>query len=75
MRDDAHPTKRKLLAPELRRDIVLLKEQMDEFAGYLTDVCNNLEVTDDAIFKAQEIAKCLLDDDLSAWDAIEKPTR
>ena len=49
---------------------------MDEFAGHLTDVCNNLEVTDDAIFKAQEIAKCLLDDDpFGAWDAIEKPTR
>ena len=52
-----------LLTPEMRQEIVLLKGRMEEYAGHLDHLCRNLEVINDAIFDAKEIAECLLDDD------------
>ncbi len=81
MKDDAHPTKRhgnqgnvqKLLTPKMREDFVRLKEQMEEFAGRLVGLCDSLEEINSAIFDAQEIAECLIDDDLfGACDVIKR---
>jgi hypothetical protein len=80
MKDDAHPTKRyggqgnvhKLLTPEMRQQVVQLKQQLEEYAAHLGDLCHNLEVINDAVFRAQDIAECLLEDDpFEAWDAIK----
>jgi hypothetical protein len=63
----------KLLTPELRQEIVLLKEQMMEYAEHLCNLCHNLERIKDAVFRAQEFAECLLTDDLSgAWNVIRR---
>ena len=49
--------------PRCAKEIVRLKGQMEEYAGHLDHLCRNLEVINDAIFNAKEIAECLLDDD------------
>ena len=81
MKDDAHSTQRdggqgnvhKLLTPEMRQDIIRVREQMEECACHLTDLYSYLEDINDAIFKAQEITECLLDDDpFGAWDVIKR---
>ena len=60
-----------LLTPELRQDIVRLKEQMEEYAAYLDDLCHNLESINDAVLRAQEFAKSLLTGNISgAWEVI-----
>ena len=60
-----------LLTPELRQDIVRLKEQMEEYAEYLDDLSHNLESINDAVLRAQEFAESLLTDDISgAWEVI-----
>ncbi len=63
-RDDALSQKRNLLTPELRDEFVRLRDQMGEFAGRLLDLCDSLQVINNAIFNAQEIAECLIYDDL-----------
>jgi cell division septum initiation protein DivIVA len=61
----------KLLTPELRQDIVRLKEQMEEYAAHLDNLCHNLESINDAVLRAQEFAESLLTDDISgAWEVI-----
>jgi hypothetical protein len=81
MKDDADPTKRhrdqgnvhKLLTPEMQQKVIQLKKRLEEFADHLDTLCCNLEEINAAIFKAQEIAECLLDDDpFGAWDAIKR---
>jgi hypothetical protein len=57
----------------MRQEIVRLKGQMEEYAGHLDHLCRNLEVINDAIFNAKEIAECLLDDDpFGAWEVIKR---
>ena len=84
MKDDAHPTKRyggqrnvhELLTPEMRQQVVQLKEKLEDYVGQLDTVCRNLDVINNAIYRAYEIAECLLKDDtFAACDAIksEKP--
>jgi hypothetical protein len=63
----------KLLSPEMRQEIARLSEQMGEFAAHLTNLCNNLQVINDAVFNAKEIAECLLTDDpFGAWEVIKR---
>ena len=80
MKDDAHPTKRyggqgnvhELLTPEMRQQVVQLKEKLEDYVGQLDTVCRNLDVINNAIYRAYEIADCLLKDDpFAACDAIK----
>ena len=72
MKDDADPTKRhrdqgnvhKLLTPEMQQKVIQLTKRLEEFADHLDALCCNLEEINAAIFKAQEIAECLLDGDV-----------
>jgi len=84
MKDDAHPTKRyggqgnvhELLTPEKRQRVVQLKEQLEDYVGQLDTVCRNLDVINNAIYRAYEIAECLLKDDpFEAWGAIKSEKR
>jgi hypothetical protein len=69
--NDTEHDPRKLLTPELRQDIVRLKEQMEEYAAHLDNLCHNLESINDAVLRAQEFAESLLTDDISgAWEVI-----
>jgi hypothetical protein len=62
-----------LLSPELRQDIIRLKEQMEKYATHLDNLCRNLEKINDAVIRAQEFAECLLTDDPSgAWEVIRR---
>ena len=81
MKDDAHPTKRyggqgnvhELLTPEMRQQVVQLKEQLEDYVGRLDTVCHNLDLINNAIYRAYEIAECLLKDDpFAAWDTQSK---
>ena len=64
MKDDAHPSKRyggqgnvhKLLTPEMRQQVVQLKEKLEDYVGQLDTVCRN-NVINNAIYRAYEIAK------------------
>ena len=49
--------------PEMRRQVVQLKQRLDDYGGYLDDLFYNLNAIGDAIFRAQEFAECLLADD------------
>lgn len=61
----------KLLTPELRQDIVRLKEQMEEYAAHLDNLCHNLESINDAVLRAREFVESLLTGDISgAWEVI-----
>jgi hypothetical protein len=80
MKDNADPTKRhrdqgnvhKLLTLEMQQKVIQLTKRLEEFADHLDALCCNLEEINAAIFKAQEIAECLLDDDpFGAWDVIQ----
>lgn len=63
----------KLLTPQLRQDIIRVKEQMQQYATHLNNLCRNLERINDAVLRAQEFAECLLTDDLSgAWEVIRR---
>lgn len=71
MKHSAHLTKQhpgqnnvyKLIAPEMRQQVIQLKQRLDDYAGYLDDLFYNLNAIGDAIFRAQEFAECLLADD------------
>lgn len=84
MTGDGHPTKRngtqtrkrKLLSPDLRKDFVRLRDQMREFAGPLIDLCDSVQVIRDAVVDAQQLADCLIDDDLfGACEVIRRQPR
>ena len=63
----------RVLTPELRQDIIRLKEQMEEYAAHLNNLCQNLESINDAVFRAQEFAESLLTGNISgAWEVIRK---
>ena len=63
----------KLLTPELRQDFIRVKEQMEEYATQLNNLCRNLEGISDSVSRAQEFAECLLTEDLSgAWEVIRR---
>jgi hypothetical protein len=63
----------KLITPELRQEVVQLKQRLDDYAGYLDDLFYNLNAIGDAIFRAREFAECLLaDDPFKAWEIMKK---
>ncbi|HEV3236759.1 MAG TPA: hypothetical protein VGZ25_07200, partial [Gemmataceae bacterium] len=63
----------KLLTRQLRQDVIRVKEQMEQYATHLNNLCRNLERINDAVLRAQEFAECLLTDDLSgAWEVIRR---
>jgi hypothetical protein len=62
----------KLITPEMRQQVVQLKEQLEDYVGRLDTVCRNVDVINDAIYRAYEIAECLLKDDpFDAWEVIQ----
>jgi hypothetical protein len=80
MKVDAHRTKQyqgqsnvhKLITTEMRQQVVQLKKQLEDNVGRLDTVCRNLDVTNDAIYRAYEIAECLLKENLfDAWEVIQ----
>jgi hypothetical protein len=83
MKNDANHTKQhqgqtnvQLLTPEMRQQVVQLKERLEEYVGHLDTVCHNLDVINDSIFRAYEIAECLLKvDPFEAWDVIKGEKR
>lgn len=63
----------KLVTPEMREQIIQVKEQLQEFVGELASLCDRLHVINEAIFLAHGMADCLLEDDpFEAWDVIKK---
>jgi hypothetical protein len=71
--NDTEHDPHKLLTPELRLDIIRLKERMEKYASRLTNLCRKLDSINDAVLGAQEFAECLLTDDLSgAWEVIRR---
>jgi hypothetical protein len=80
MKDDADPTKRhrdqgnvhKLPTPEMQQKVVQLTKRLEEFADHLDTLCCNLAEINAAIYRACEIAECLLEEDpFDAWEVIQ----
>jgi len=71
MKDSKNPTKQhrgqsnveKLVTPEMRQDVVQLKQRLEEYAHCLEDLFHNLKGISDGIFRGQQFAECLLADD------------
>jgi hypothetical protein len=62
-----------LVTVQMRQELVRLIEKMAGYQDYLEFLCSKLELTKDAMARADEAAKSLLDDDaLQALAAIRR---
>jgi hypothetical protein len=57
-------TTEKIIPSDLRNEVYLLKERLDEYAGCIADLLDQVKTIGDALFKAQQAADCMLAGDL-----------